>query len=315
MSDLAERLRGGDRRALAQGITLVESTRPDHRAEATTLLQAVMADTGGAVRVGVTGPPGAGKSTFIESLGLLLTEAGHRVAVLAVDPTSRVSGGSILGDKTRMVELSKVESAFIRPSPSGRTAGGIARRTREALLLSEAAGFDVVVVETVGSGQSDVAVADLVDVFALLEPPAAGDDLQGIKRGVMELADVLVVAKADGDLRSAASRTAADLRQALTLLHPDDAPSVVTCSAHEGVGIDEVWAAIGRVRDDRAASGELERRRSRQAVAWMWSEVHEGLRERFDSRVSELAATLEARVAAGEVSPTTAARQLLDEAG
>ena len=221
MTTTAEAVRAGDRRALARAITLVESERADHRAEAVALVDELLASTGGAVRVGITGQPGAGKSTFIEALGVHLVDAGHRVAVLAVDPSSTRSGGSILGDKTRMEELSRREEAYIRPSPSGRTVGGVARRTREALLLCEAAGFDVVIVETVGSGQSDVAVAELVDVFVLLVPPAGGDELQGIKRGIMELADVVVVTKADGDLVPAANRTAADHRHAVHLLLMD----------------------------------------------------------------------------------------------
>ncbi len=314
MSDsTADAVRAGDRRALAQAITLVESSRPDHRQEAVALLEALLPDTGGAVRVGVTGQPGAGKSTFIEALGLHLVEAGHQVAVLAVDPTSTVSGGSILGDKTRMPELSRSEQAFIRPSPSGRTVGGVARRTREALLLCEAAGHDVVIVETVGSGQSDVAVADLVDVFTLLVPPAGGDELQGIKRGIMELADVLVVTKADGDLAGAANRTAGDHRHAAHLLHGADPPPVVTSSALTGEGIDEAWAAITEVADRRRTSGELKERRASQARAWLWDEVRESLLDelRADPTVAEEAPSVEVEVAEGRLSPAAAAAQLL----
>ncbi len=298
-----------DRRELARAITLVESSRPDHRAEAVELLEQVLPDTGGSVRVGITGQPGAGKSTFIEALGLHLVDAGHRVAVLAVDPSSTRSGGSILGDKTRMGELARRQEAFIRPSPAGGTVGGVARRPREALLLCEAAGHDVVIVETVGSGQSDVAVADMVDVFVLLVPPAGGDELQGIKRGIMELADVLVVTKADGDLVDAAKRTAADHKHAAHLLHGAEPPPLVTCSAVTGEGIPEAWAAIqevhGRVDVDQLRSG--------QARSWLWDEVRETLLDelRTDPEVAELAPDLEAQVTSGEMSPSAAARELL----
>lgn len=240
-SELAGLVRGGDRRALARAITLVESTRGDHRERATELVDAVLPGTGGAVRVGITGTPGAGKSTFVEELGTRLTKAGHRVAVLAIDPSSRRSGGSILGDKTRMERLARDPQAFIRPSPSGGTLGGVARRTREALLLCEAAGFDVVFVETVGVGQSEVAVADMVDEFVLLVAPGGGDELQGIKRGIMELADVVVVNKADGDLAPAAGRQVADYHHALHLLRPKHEGWVVpvlAASALEGTGVD-----------------------------------------------------------------------------
>ena len=300
-----------DRRSLAQAITLVESSRPDHRAEAIELLESVLPDTGGSVRVGITGQPGAGKSTFIEALGLHLVDAGHKVAVLAVDPSSTRSGGSILGDKTRMGELSRRPEAFIRPSPSGGTVGGVARRTREALLLCEAAGYDVVIVETVGSGQSDVAVADMVDVFVLLVPPAGGDELQGIKRGIMELADVLVVTKADGDLAGPANRTAADHRHAVHLLHGSaEPPPVVTASSVTGVGIAEAWAAIESVH----GALDLEHLRSAQARSWLWEEVRETLLDelRADDRVSALAPDLEAQVTAGTLSPAAAAAHLLE---
>jgi LAO/AO transport system kinase len=300
-----------DRRSLAQAITLVESARPDHRAEAVQLLEEVLPDTGGSIRVGITGQPGAGKSTFIEALGLHLVDAGHKVAVLAVDPSSTRSGGSILGDKTRMGELSRRPEAFIRPSPSGGTVGGVARRTREALLLCEAAGYDVVVVETVGSGQSDVAVADMVDVFVLLVPPAGGDELQGIKRGIMELADVLVVTKADGELLGPANRTAADHRHAVHLLHgSEEPPPVVTASAISGDGVDDAWAAIEAVHR-RLDLGGL---RSGQAQSWLWDEVRETLLDelRTDPAVAELAPALEDEVTAGTLSPAAAATRLLD---
>src|SRR5689334_4752463 len=239
-SELARAVRAGDRRALARAITLVESTRADHRADAVALLDAILPATGASTRVGISGAPGAGKSTFIEALGMNLVDAGHRVAVLAVDPSSRRSGGSILGDKTRMEMLSRRSEAFIRPSPSGGTLGGVARRTREALLLCEAAGHDVVLVETVGVGQSEVAVAGMVDVFVLLLAPGAGDDLQGVKRGIVELADVVVVNKSDGDLADLARHTAGDYAHALHLVGP---AQVLLASARESMGIVEVWDA------------------------------------------------------------------------
>ncbi|MGV3759168.1 MAG: methylmalonyl Co-A mutase-associated GTPase MeaB, partial [Actinomycetota bacterium] len=237
VSALAAAIREGDRRALARAITLVESTRSDHRAEAIDLLDEVLPATGASMRIGISGVPGAGKSTLVEALGLRAIDAGHRVAVLAVDPSSSVSGGSILGDKTRMAELGRHPDAYIRPSPSSGVLGGVARRTRESILLCEAADFDVVIVETVGVGQSEVAVADLVDLFVLVASPAGGDELQGIKRGIMELADVIVVNKADGDLRAAANRAAADLRHAAHLLRPKrpgGTVEVTTCSALTG---------------------------------------------------------------------------------
>jgi len=313
---LAAKLREGDRRALARAITLVESTREDHRRRAEALLETLLPETGGAVRLGISGAPGVGKSTFIEAFGLHLIAKGHRLSVLAVDPTSALSGGSILGDKTRMTELARSPAAFIRPSPSGGSAGGVARRTREALLLTEAAGFDVALVETVGVGQAETAVADLVDMFVLLLAPGAGDELQGIKRGIVELADLVVVNKADGELEAAAGRVAADFHAALGLLRPLSPrwrPRVVLASALEGRGIDQVW---GAVEDHRAALGadEIGRRRAAQARAWMWREVGETLMEalRRDPRVAHLAPELEARVAAGETTPGAAARAVLD---
>ena len=317
---LATRLVDGDRRALAQSITLVESTRPDHRSDAAALLDAVLARTGGAVRLGITGTPGAGKSTFIEEFGSHLTAAGHRVAVLAVDPSSRRSGGSILGDKTRMEGLARDPRAFIRPSPSGGSVGGVARRTREAALLCEAGGFDVIVVETVGVGQSEVAVADMVDCFCLIAAPGAGDELQGIKRGIMELADVVVVNKADGDLLPAARRAIADYRQAVHLLRPKHAGwevPVLATSALQGAGIDDVWSVvekfIAHLREDDA----LGRLRAGQAVAWMWDEIREHLIDSFrqDAGVAAGWSDTEDAVRAGRLSPATAARRLLAARG
>jgi LAO/AO transport system kinase len=313
---LAMRLIDGDRRALAQSITLVESTRPDHRSEAAALLDTVLGRTGGAIRLGITGTPGAGKSTFIEELGSHLTNAGHRVAVLAVDPSSRRSGGSILGDKTRMERLARDPHAFIRPSPSGGSVGGVARRTREAALLCEAAGFDVIVVETVGVGQSEVAVADMVDCFCLIAAPGGGDELQGIKRGIIELADVVVVNKADGDLLPAARRAIADYRLAVRLLrpkHPGWQVPVLAASALEGTGVDDVWKAVEKLVAHLQEDEALDRLRAGQAVAWMWDEIRESLIDSFshDAAVAERwSGTVEA-VRAGRVSPTTAARRLL----
>jgi LAO/AO transport system kinase len=314
---LADAVRAGDRRSLAQAITLVESTRADHRDEAAALLDELLPSTDGTTRVGISGAPGAGKSTFIEALGLNLVDAGHEVAVLAVDPSSTLGGGSILGDKTRMEQLSRAPHAFIRPSPSGGTLGGVARRTREAILVCEAAGFDVVLVETVGVGQSEVAVAGMVDVFLLLLAPGAGDELQGVKRGIVELADLVVVNKADGALTDLARYTASDYGHALHLLRPHTegwSARVLTCSALQGVGIDEVWTVVEEFMTAARASGGLSRRRGEQAREWMWSEVSETLLERLrsDAWVRADLDTVEADVVAGRTSPTAAARRLLD---
>jgi LAO/AO transport system kinase len=318
--ELIAGIRHGDRRSLARAITLVESTRADHRADATTVLDAVLADSGHAVRIGISGAPGVGKSTFIEAFGLHLVELGHRVAVLAVDPSSSRTGGSILGDKTRMSDLARHPDAFIRPSPGGTQLGGVARRTREAMLLCEAFGFDVVVVETIGVGQSEVAVADMVDLFLLLVAPGAGDELQGIKRGIMELADLVVVNKADGDLAAAAGRTEADYTNALHLVRPRWSAwsaRALSCSALEQVGMGQVWEAVEAFRVAVTASGEAAANRSRQAVAWMWSEVQDALVDRLrdDRAVAALVDGLQADVASGTLAPTTAARRLLDAFG
>jgi len=309
---LADAVRAGDRRALARAITLVESTREDHRADAIALLEELMPGTGGAMRVGISGAPGAGKSTFIETLGLHLVETGHDVAVLAVDPSSTRTGGSILGDKTRMEQLSRRPEAFIRPSPSGGTLGGVARRTREALLVCEAAGFDVVLVETVGVGQSEVAVAGMVDLFLLLLAPGAGDELQGVKRGIVELADLLVVNKADGALLEAARHTASDYAHALHLVGQPDV-QVLLASALEGTGIADVWSAIEVLARAARESGAVAARRAEQASDWMWSEVTETLVERVraDAHRSGDVDALEAEVVAGRISPAAAARRLL----
>jgi LAO/AO transport system kinase len=315
---LAERVSAGDRRALARAITLVESTRADHRAEARQLLDALLPATGRSLRLGVSGAPGAGKSSLIEAFGLHAVEAGHAVAVLAVDPSSNRSGGSVLGDKTRMAELGRRPEAYIRPSPSGGTLGGVARRTREALLVCEAAGFDVVVIETVGVGQSEVAVADLVDLFLLVAAPGGGDELQGIKRGIMELADLIVVNKADGDLLPAAQRAASDLRKAVHLLRPKRPGwevEVLLASARDGTGVVETWDAVQRGVDQLRADGSLDALRATQAVRWMWDEV----REELDARLlrgrdtKTLGQQLERKVASLELSPGHAAAQLLDQ--
>lgn len=314
---LASGLAAGDRRALARAITLVESRRADHRAAAEALIAAILPRTGRSLRLGITGTPGVGKSTFIEAFGRHLTASHHRVAVLAVDPTSARSGGSILGDKTRMTELARDPQAFIRPSPSGLTLGGVARRTREAMLLCEAAGFDVVLVETVGVGQSETAVADLVDLFLLLLAPAGGDELQGIKRGIMELADLVVVNKADGDWLAPARRAAADYRNALRLMRPKHAawrPRVLEASALTGNGIPEIWHAAEAYGEALAPTEGIRTLRAAQAKAWMWSELAEtlDLRLRHHPAVAEKLAPLEAEVAAGRLSPSAAAKALLD---
>jgi LAO/AO transport system kinase len=317
VSDLAKRVLEGDRRALARAITLVESTRTDHRDEAEALLTELLPHTGDSIRIGISGPPGAGKSTIIEALGLHVVDAGHNVAVLAVDPSSARGGGAILGDKTRMGDLTRSPSAFVRPSPTGGTLGGVARRTREALLVCEAAGFDVVLVETVGVGQSEIAVAGMVDLFVLVLAPGAGDELQGIKRGVIELADIVVVNKADGELEPTARIVAADYGSAIRLLRPRTpawTPRVVLASAIEGRGIPELWQAVDEFRTTLEESGDLARRRADQAADWMWAEVSESLLEglRRDERVVEMVDGLERAVTAGELPPAAAARRLLE---
>ena len=313
---LLEPLLKGDRRALAQAITLVESTRPDHRERADALLAALLPHAGKSVRLGITGVPGVGKSTLIERFGLSLLEQGRSLAVLAIDPSSKRGGGSILGDKTRMEELSRRTTAFIRPSPAGTTLGGVARRTRETMLLVEAAGFDTVIVETVGVGQSETAVADMVDMFIVLLLPAGGDDLQGIKRGVIELADLIVVNKADGDLKATARRSAADYKHALRMLRSPTAgwvPEVTTCSAHTGEGVAELWAIIERFNRAVGTQG-IARRRAEQARAWMWNEVGETLLAelRKHPEVKRLVSALERDVESGRLTPAAAARRMLE---
>ncbi|SHJ97174.1 LAO/AO transport system kinase [Pseudonocardia thermophila] len=313
---LAKGVLDGSRAVLARAITLVESTRADHRAAAQQLLLELMPHAGGAIRVGISGVPGVGKSTFIEALGTRLTAAGHRVAVLAVDPSSTRTRGSILGDKTRMGKLSVDENAFVRPSPSAGTLGGVARATRETIVLMEAAGYDVVLVETVGVGQSEVAVAGMVDTFLLLTIARTGDSLQGIKKGILELADVLAVNKADGDHEKDAHAAARELRGALRLLTPSSAhwqPPVLACSARTGAGLDDVWAAVQRHRATLEEHGELAQKRADQQVEWMWAMVRDQLMDRLrtDPRVRAAIPELESGVRAGQQTPTLAAQEIL----
>ncbi|AMO24853.1 methylmalonyl Co-A mutase-associated GTPase MeaB [Ramlibacter solisilvae] len=306
------------RRAIAKAITLLESTRADHRTQADALLTELLPHSGRSFRLGISGVPGVGKSTFIESLGLGLIEKGHRVAVLAVDPSSSLSGGSILGDKTRMERLSVEENAYIRPSPSGGTLGGVAEKTREAMLVCEAAGYDIVIVETVGVGQSETAVAGMTDMFVLMQLPNAGDDLQAIKKGVMELADLVVINKADLD-PDAATRAQAQITSALRIFTQhgrvrDWKPQVLQLSALTAKGLDSFWQAVSAYREARAASGALAERRRHQAIAWMWERIEAGLKNDFREHpaVRELLPRLAQEVDDGRLPASTAARQLLD---
>ncbi|MCX7163705.1 MAG: methylmalonyl Co-A mutase-associated GTPase MeaB [Betaproteobacteria bacterium] len=312
---LIDGLLSGNRRALAKAITLVESTRPEHRQRAQELLDALLPHTGRSMRIGISGVPGVGKSTFIEALGMYLIEGGHRLAVLAVDPSSSVHGGSILGDKTRMELLAQRTEAFIRPSPSSGSLGGVAEHTREAVLLCEAAGYDIIIVETVGVGQSETAVAGMTDAFVLLQLPNAGDDLQAIKKGIMELADLVVFNKADID-PAAAQLAAAQMRSALSMLHPASAnwhPPVLTLSAIRKDGLVGFWQVIEKFRSTLTASGEFAARRRHQALAWMWQQIDSGLRCRFreDPGVKAALAGLSVSVEAGTTTPAAAAQRLL----
>lgn len=313
---LAQSVRDGDRRSIAQAITLIESTRPGDRDQANELMDYLIPHAGQSIRLGISGVPGVGKSTFIESFGNHLIRQGHRVAVLAVDPTSAISGGSILGDKTRMETLSRDPNAFVRPSPAGHTLGGVTRHTRETINIVEAAGFDVVIVETVGVGQSETAVAEMTDMFVLLLLPGGGDELQGIKRGIVELADLIVVNKADGAMASVANHSAADYLGALRFLrprHPDWTVPVETCSALENVGIEAIWDIVERYRTTMIANGEFEKTRTAQATAWLWHEAAEILLAllRQDAGVGGQTADLETAVAAGTTSPGVAAEKLV----
>lgn len=311
------------RRAIAKAITLLESTRADHRTQADVLLNALLPYTGKSLRLGISGVPGVGKSTFIEALGLYLIEQGHRVAVLTIDPSSSVSGGSILGDKTRMEQLSVREQAYIRPSPSSGTLGGVAEKTREAMLVCEAAGYDTVIVETVGVGQSETAVHGMTDMFVLLQLPNAGDELQAIKKGVMELADLVVINKADVD-RDAALRAQAQITSSLRLLgivastsHASESvqwqPRVLSLSALKAQGIPEFWQSVAQFQSVQSANGQLAKRREQQALAWMWERIDAGLKQAFkqDPAVRALLPELTQAVRTGRVAASVAARNLL----
>jgi len=305
----------GDRAILARAITLVESRNSVHRQQAQEVLQALLPHTGGARRIGLSGVPGVGKSTFIEAVGLKLCQAGHKVAVLAVDPSSQRRGGSILGDKTRMAELSVHQNAFIRPSPSGGTLGGVAAMTRETLLLMEAAGYDTVLVETVGVGQSETMVAEMTDFYLVLMLPGAGDDLQGIKKGVLEIADMVVVNKADGDTAVRARHAARDYEGALHMLalqDPDWPVPVQTCSAIEGTGLDELWDKVGEYFDKLGPMGRIKARRQRQQLHWMWALVDSGLKELLKQRAGELLNSTETAILADQITASAAAAKLLE---
>ena len=320
IDEYVDGLRGGDRATLGRAITLVESNRREHQLQAQQLLQRLLPDTGRAIRVGITGVPGVGKSTFIERLGCNLTAAGRSVAVLAIDPSSTLTGGSILGDKTRMVELSRDPRAFIRPSPSGGSLGGVARKTRETMLVCEAAGFDVVLVETVGVGQSEAVVAGMVDFFLLLMLAGAGDELQGIKRGVVELADMIAINKADGDNATRAERARRDYAAALGLLRPRHGswtPPVVTCSALQDRGLDELWQRVLEHRERLGDSGELQRQRVEQQLQWMWSIIDDELQGALRSHpeVQRQLPELERAVREGRATPAAAAHVLLEAFG
>ena len=317
--DLAAAVRDGDRSALARAITLVESTRPDHRQRAQELLLELMPEAGGAVHVGITGVPGVGKSTSIEALGMYLIEQGHRVAVLAVDPSSTRTGGSILGDKTRMARLAVHDDAYIRPSPTSGTLGGVAKATRETIVLLEAAGYDVILVETVGVGQSEVAVANMVDTFVFLTLARTGDQLQGIKKGVLELADIVVVNKADGAHATEAKAAARELAGAIRLIYPRETlwrPPVLTMSALNGTGLTELWDTVLKHREVLTGAGEFDARRRKQQVDWTWSMVRDTVLDEVLSSpgVRRIRTDIDRRVREGELTPALAAQQILDAA-
>jgi LAO/AO transport system kinase len=320
IDDLAAAVRSGDRAALPRAITLVESTRADHREQAQQLLMALMPEAGSATHVGITGVPGVGKSTTIEALGIYLIDQGHRVAVLAVDPSSTRTGGSILGDKTRMAKLAVHPDAYIRPSPTSGTLGGVARATRETIVLLEAAGFDVILVETVGVGQSEVAVANMVDTFVFLTLARTGDQLQGIKKGVLELADVVVVNKADGEHATEAKAAARELVGVIRLIYPRETlwrPPVLTMSALHGRGLTELWDTVLKHRQVLADAGEFEARRRAQQVDWAWSMVRDTVLDRVlnNPAVRKVRAEVERQVRDDELTPALAAQQILDAAG
>lgn len=317
INKLADGVRSGNIRSLAKAITLIESRNPDHAPQAAELLDSLLPDSGNSIRIGISGVPGAGKSTFIEALGMHLISQGHKIAILAVDPTSQLSGGSILGDKTRMEELAREQNAFIRPSPSGDTLGGVARKTRETMLLCEAAGYDVIIVETVGVGQSEVTVASMVDFFLLLQLPNAGDELQGIKKGVMEVADAILVNKAEGDNRPKAELARQQYENALHLFKPKSANWVVPamlCSALRNQGIDEIWQVILAFKIKLQASGEFDEKRKLQANDWMWSLVMDELKQLFmhDKQVAAMLQQVQAGINQGATTPGAAARRLIE---
>ncbi len=317
VSDYVEGVRNNDRTILAKTITLIESSSPKHTEQAAKVLKELMPHSGRSIRIGITGIPGVGKSTFIECLGSMLTKLEHKVAVMAVDPSSALSGGSILGDKTRMEKLSVDPNAFIRPSPSGGTLGGVTRKTREAIIVCEAAGYDIILIETVGVGQSEIAVRSMVDFFLLLMLTGAGDDLQGIKRGIMELADLLVVNKADGENRLAAETLAGEFNKFLHYLMPATegwTTEATACSSTTGVGVKEVWNLIESFKTKMQASGKYDNRRREQAKDWMNAMIEDRLLADFNSNkaVKKLLPEIEAAVLAGELSPTIAAKRLID---
>ncbi|BBZ33891.1 methylmalonyl Co-A mutase-associated GTPase MeaB [Mycolicibacterium confluentis] len=319
-TELADRIRSGDRSALARAITLVESTRADHRQQAQELLLELMPEAGSAMHIGITGVPGVGKSTSIEALGMHLIEQGHRVAVLAVDPSSTRTGGSILGDKTRMSRLAAHPDAYIRPSPTSGTLGGVARATRETVVLLEAGGFDVILIETVGVGQSEVTVAGMVDTFVFLTLARTGDQLQGIKKGVLELADIVVVNKADGAHAVEAKKAARELSGAIRLIYPRDVlwrPPVLTMSALEGTGLQDLWDAVLKHRDVLTEAGEFDARRRAQQVEWTWAMVRDVVLDRVltNPEVRRIRGDVERQVRDGELTPALAAQQILDAAG
>ncbi len=316
IKQIADGVRSGNIRSLAKAITLIESRNPDHSRAATTLLDELLPDSGKAIRVGISGVPGVGKSTLIEALGMMLIEQGQRIAILAVDPSSQLSGGSILGDKTRMELLSREKNAFIRPSPTGDNLGGVARKTRESMLLCEAAGYDIIIVETVGVGQSEITVASMVDFFLLLQLSNAGDELQGIKKGVMEIADAILINKAEGENRPRAELARQQYANALHLIKPKSkswqVPALL-CSALHNEGISEVWQTIEEFRERLTESGEFAEKRRLQAHDWMWTLVTDDLKDLFmrDKNVSALLPLLQAGVGQGTTTPSAAARRLL----
>ncbi len=317
ITKLADGVRSGNIRSLAKAITLIESRNPDHSKDATDLLDNLQPDSGNSIRIGISGVPGVGKSTFIEALGMNLLRDGHRIAILAVDPSSQLSGGSILGDKTRMEELAREQNAFIRPSPSGSTLGGVARKTRETMLLCEAAGYDIIIVETVGVGQSEITVASMVDFFLLLQLANAGDELQGIKKGVMEIADAIVINKAEGDNRPRAELARQQYENALHLLKPKSGhwqvPALL-CSALYNQGVDDIWKMILKFVDTMKHHGEFAEKRRLQATDWMWAMVMDDLKDLFmhDKNVASLIDQVQTGVKQGNTAPSAAARRLLE---